>query len=48
MSNIALSEHNKPTVKAKLRALSGPFKGKSFKMVSNHIILAEPQKLMTL
>ncbi len=45
MSNIALSEHNKPTVKAKLRALSGPFKGKSFKMVSNHIYIGRASEV---
>jgi len=39
MSNVVLSEQNKPVVKAKLRVLSGPFKGKSFKLVSNHVYI---------
>ena len=45
MSNIALSEQNKPVVKAKLRALSGPFKGKSFKLVSNHIYIGRAAEI---
>ena len=39
MSNVVSSEQNKPVVKAKLRILSGPFKGKSFKLVSNHVYI---------
>ena len=45
MSNIALSEHNKSVVKAKLRVLSGPFKGKSFKLVSNHIYIGRAEEI---
>ncbi|MDE0152149.1 MAG: FHA domain-containing protein [Bdellovibrionales bacterium] len=39
MSNTVADKKNKPAVKAKLRVLSGPFKGKSFKLVSEHIYL---------
>ncbi len=45
MSNIVVSEQNKPVVKAKLRALSGPFKGKSFKLVSNHIYIGRAAEI---
>lgn len=39
MSNIVADDKKKPVVKAKLRVLSGPFKGKSFKLVSEHIYI---------
>ena len=45
MSNRVISEKNKPMVKAKLRALSGPFKGKSFKLVSSHIYIGRAAEI---
>ena len=45
MSNIALSENNKPVIKAKLRVLSGPFKGKSFKLVSDQIYIGRAEEI---
>lgn len=45
MSNVAKSKQDKPVVKAKLRALSGPFKGKSFKLVSDHIYIGRAAEI---
>jgi len=45
MNDVIVSEQNKPVIKAKLRVLSGPFKGKSFKLVSNHIYIGRASEI---